>query len=173
MTFQSTIQDSLAAGVVGEVITSGPYRAQPGILSSTSAANNVVGRAFRHVAASDTDVSADAAGVFAGILCHPKSYALFGDASNPLNPTLTLPNELNVSLLLMGYILVDLSQDAPATGSRAIGAEIWYEDATGILVGVVPGTATVTDYTKVPNAVIVDNNLADGTPGLAKIKLTN
>lgn len=172
MSFQSTVNKELASGVVGEIITTGPIRANPGILSSTSAANNVIGRAFRHVSGSDTDVTADAAGVFAGILAHPKSYPLFG-AANPLTPSLTLPNEVNVMLLIMGYMIVDLSQDAPATGSRVIGSEIWYQDTTGILVGVVAGTASVTGYTKVPNAVIVDNNLADGTPGLAKIKLTN
>lgn len=73
-TFQQTVRIDQTTGIVGEIIFSGPQRAQTGILSSTSAANNVIGRAFRHIAGNDTDVTADAAGVFAGILVNPKVY---------------------------------------------------------------------------------------------------
>ena len=173
MAFQSTVRIDQTTGIVGEVILSGPQRAQPGILSSTAAANNVIGRAFRHVAASDTDVTADAAGVFAGILVNPKVYATSGTAAGgTLAPTLTLPNETQVELLYMGMIVVDLSQDSPVTPRRNIGDNVWYEDATGILVGVESGTTVVANYTQVPNATIIRQNV-DADPGLAIIQLTN
>jgi hypothetical protein len=172
MVFQSTVNFNQASGVIGEIMRAGPKRVKPGILASTSAANNVIGRAFRHVATEDLDVTADAAGAFAGILCFPKEYALHGTTSGPLEPTLVLPNGMCVELLSMGTILVDLSQDAPATSSRAIGADIWYQNTTGILVGVVAGTSSVTGYTQVPNAKITYNNI-DSDPGLAIITLTN
>lgn len=172
MAFQSTIRFDQTSGIVGEIIKDGPHRAKPVILSSTSAANNVVGRAFRHVSGQDLDVSADAAGVFAGILIHPKAYATSGPSTGALDPTLTLPNEISVEVLDMGFILVDLSLTAPANPSRAIGADIWYRDADGVLVGST-GAGPGAGYTQVPNATIVDRNLADGDPGLAIIKLTN
>lgn len=170
--FQTEVRIDQTTGIVGEIIYSGPTRAQPGILASTTAANNVIGRAFRHVAGSDTDVTADGAGVFAGILANPKVYATSGPASGTLDPTLTLPNETQVELLYMGIIIVDLSQDSPTNPSRAIGANIWFEDATGILVGATPATATITGYTQVPNATVVRQNV-DASPGLAIIQLTN
>lgn len=172
-TFQSSVRINQTTGVVGEIILSGPSRARPAILNSTSAANNVVGRAFRFVnTTSDSDVTADAdlATTFAGILVNPKVYATSGPTTGTLDPTLTLPNETEAELLTMGIIIVDLSQDAPANSSRNIGADIYYERATGILVGASgsPGAA----YTQVPNAKISRNNV-DGDPGLAIITLTN
>ena len=172
MAFQSTVRIDQTTGIVGEIILSGPHRAQPGILSSTAAANNVIGRAFRHVAASDTDVTADAAGVFAGILVNPKVYATSGTTAGTLQPTLTLPNETQAEFLYMGIIVVDLSQDSPTDPRRNIGDNVWYQDTTGILVGVQSTTTTVTGYTQVPNATIIRNNV-DADPGLAIIQLTN
>ena len=171
-TFQSTVRIDQPTGVIGEIIFSGPMRAQTGILSSTSAANNVIGRAFRHIAGNDTDFTADAAGVFAGILVNPKVYATSGPTTGTLDPTLLLSNETQAEFLTMGTIIVDLSQDAPSDGRRNIGDEIWYQDTTGILVGVEAGTATVAGYTQVPNAVITNRNV-DSDPGLAIITLTN
>lgn len=171
-TFQSTVRIDQTTGIVGEIILSGPHRAKPAILSSTSAANNVIGRAFRHVGTDDLDVTADAAGVFAGILVNPKVYATSGPSTGTLDPTLTLPNQTNVELLDMGFILVDLSQDSPTDPRRNIGDNVWYQDTTGILVGVQSTTTTVTGYTQVPNATIRRNNV-DGDPGLAIIRLTN
>lgn len=172
MTFQNTVRIDQTTGIIGEIILGGPTRAQPQILSSTSAANNVIGRAFRHVANSDMDVTADAAGVFAGILVNPKIYSTSGPASGTLDPTLALPNETQVDVLYLGAIIVDLSQDSPVTPRRNIGDNIWFENATGILVGVEPATTTVQDYTRVPNATIRRNNV-DADPGLAIIELTN
>ena len=171
-TFQSTVQQFQPSGIVGEIILSGPRRASPQILASTSAANNVIGRAFRHVGTNDLNVTADATGVFAGILVHPKSYATSGPATGTLDPTLALPNNTIVEVLSMGIIIVDLSQDSPTAPRRNIGDNVWFEDATGVLVGVNSATTTVASYTQVPNATIVRNNV-DGDPGLAIIQLTN
>lgn len=172
MTFQTIVRIDQTTGIVGEIILSGPTRAQPLILNSTSPVNNVIGRAFNHIANSDTDVAADEPGVFAGILVNPKVYATSGPASGTLDPTLTLPNETQAEFLYMGLIVVDLSQVSPVTPSLEIGANIWAENSTGILVGVEPATPTVADYTQVPNTVIRRNNVT-ADPGLAIIELTN
>ena len=162
MAFQSTVNANQANGVIGEIVLDGPRRGQPGILSSTSAANNVVGRAFRHIAASDTDVTADAAGAFAGILANPKVYASRGTtAGGSLAPTLTLANEEEVELVTKtSGIIVQLSTDA------AIGENVYYANTTGILAA---GTVAPADHTQIPNAKVVRKN----TPaaGLAIIEL--
>lgn len=171
-TFQSVVQQNQPTGIVGEMILGGPTRVNPGILNSTAASNNVIGRALRRIGTSDLDVSADAGTVFAGILGFSKQHATSGPATGSLDPTLTLPNETQIEMMLMGYMLVDLSQDSPTSPRRNIGDNVWYETATGILVGVESGVTTVADYAQVPNCVI-DRNNVDGDPGLAIIRLTN
>ncbi len=162
-TFQSTVNIDQVTGIVGEIIFSGPHRANTGILSSTAASNNVIGRAFRHIAGNDSDVTADAAGVFAGILANPKVYSTAGPTTGALDPTLSLPNETQVELLTMGIIIVQLST------AGNIGDNVYYADATGILAA---GTVAPANHTQVPNALVTNRNV-DASPGLAIITLTN
>jgi len=164
MPFQSTVNAVQAEGIVGDIVIDGPQRGQPGILSSTSAANNVVGRAFRHVSGSDTDVTADAAGNFAGILANSKTYATSGTtAGGTLAPTLTLPNETIGELVTMtSGILVDISTDAD------IGDNVFYADATGILAA--DAGTTLAGHTQIVGAKIVRNNIPSA--GLAIVELT-
>lgn len=165
MAFQSTVNRFQPHGVVGEIIRDGPTRAITGILASTSAANNVVGRAFRHVAGNDTDVTSDS-GVtvlpFAGILVNPKVYATSGPVSGTLDPTLVLRNEEQVELLEMGKIIVSLSTDA------AIGENVFYADDTGILAAA--PTDNLTGHQRIVGARVIERNI--GAAGLAIIALT-
>ena len=167
MGFQSQVRINQTTGIVGDIIIDGPMRAQPGILSSTSAANNVIGRAFRNIAGSDTDVTADAAGVFAGILANSKVYATSGTPvtgvdSGTLAPTLLLPNETEGEFVTKtSGIVVVLSTDA------AIGDNVFYADATGILAADT-GT-TLASHTLIPNATVVRQNIP--AAGLAIIQL--
>ena len=165
MTFQSTVRINQTTGIVGDIVIDGPQRGQPAILNSTSAANNVIGRAFRHIANQDLNVTADAAGVFAGILANSKRYSTSGTASGgTLAPTLTLPNESEVELVTMtSGILVLLSTVA------AIGHNVFYADATGILAAAAGDT--LASHTLIPNATIVRNNIS-GTARLAIVELT-
>lgn len=161
MAFQSTVSLDQANGVIGDIVIDGPQRGQPGILSSTSAANNVIGRAFRHVAGSDTDVTADGAGAFAGILANSKVYATSGTTSGTLEPTLALPNETIGELVTMtSGIIVTLSTDA------AIGENVYYANATGILAA---GTSAPANHTQIPGARVVRRNTPSA--GLAIIEL--
>ncbi len=167
MGFQSQVRIDQTTGVVGDIILDGPMRAQPGILSSTSAANNVIGRAFRHIANSDTDVTADASGVFAGILANSKVYATSGTPvtgmdSGTLAPTLLVPDQTEVELVTKtSGIVVQLSTDA------SIGENVFYADATGILAAAA-GT-TLANHTQIPNATVVRQNIPSA--GLAIIQL--
>ena len=153
MPFQATVNANQTFGVVGDIVVGDAERGQPAILNSTNAANNVIGRAFRHVAGSDTDVTADGAGVFAGILANSKTYATSGTAAaGTLAPTLVLPNETNAELVTRtAGILVELST------AGNIGNNVFYADATGILAAA-SGT-TLMNHTIIPGAKIVRQNI--------------
>lgn len=86
---QKTVLAVIPAGLPGETALAGPYRAQPAKLATATVANNIVGRACT-VSEGGTgqpkigDNGANpavltavvgGAGVFAGLLSHPKIYA--------------------------------------------------------------------------------------------------
>jgi hypothetical protein len=159
MTFQSTVRTELPLGVIGEFAFDGPNRTKSYTLDTTSADNNVIGRAFtvdsEGVAAAGGD-----AGVFAGIMVNPKAYAvdtLFNNADGEL----ALANGQVAELCTMGEIIVKVPPSA------AIGDGVFYKDATGII-----GTGTAsTGETQIPNATVTSFT-ATGA-GLAVVTLTN
>lgn len=107
MGLQTTIRRFTGEGIVGELALHSPLRAQPVRLASTSAANNVVGRALFWLAnGSGAAVDSTAGtGVFAGVLGMPKSYASLGtSAGGPLAPTLTLANNTIAEAVQEGQI---------------------------------------------------------------------
>ena len=167
MPFQSTVRINQTTGVVGDIVLDGPLRAQPGILNSTSAANNVIGRAFRHVANNDLEVSADVVtgGIFAGILANSKRYSTSGTASGgTLAPTLALPDNMEVELVTMtSGILVELSTVA------TIGQNVFFATATGILAAAT--ATTLVSHEIISGATIVRNNIS-GSARLAIVELT-
>lgn len=160
MGFQTAVSNNIGFGVPGELFLEGPLRAQPAVLNTGSAANNVVGRAFTVVddATGSFDTSADpqplevaagGTGVFAGILANPKVYANYGVSGNPLGATLVLPNQAVVELVqeTAGIII-----QVPA--ACAIGDWVWFAQATGILQTTAPGASAPAGTTRVPNGRI-------------------
>lgn len=146
MPFQSVVNFERALGVPGEMFLSGPNRTQPAILRSASAAYNIIGATAYTVLlpGSDQDPNspivavAGGTGAFAGILVAPKTYASYGTAADgPLAPTMTLPNEWNAELMLMGEVVVTLP------GAASIGDPVIYDTTTGVL-GSVPANVSVT-----------------------------
>lgn len=160
MAFQSSVSVDQGFGVVGEVAFDGPTRAQPYIIVSADAANNVVGRAF--TSSNGTVAAAGGTAVFAGILVHPKHYASYGTAAGgPLAPTLTLANNSPGEFLTMGEIVVTLP------GAAAVGDPVKYNTTTGVLGTGAPGAGEAA----VPNAKV--SHYAVTGAGLAVITLTN
>lgn len=160
MAFQSTVSLSQAFGVPGEVIFTGPTRAQPYRLSSADASYNVVGRAF--TVSSEGVAQAGGAGAFAGILVHPKHYASYGTtADGTLAPTLTLANNAQVECMTLGEVVVTLP------GAAAIGDAVKYNTTTGVLGVGAPGAGEAT----VPGAKV--SHFTVSGAGLAVITLTN
>lgn len=158
--FQTSVKRALGFGVVGELAFEGPLRAQPGVIKSADAANNVVGRAFTIDPADGTYV-AGGSGAFGGILANPKEYPSLGtQAGGPLAPTLTVPNGTIGDFVSMGELVVTLDGTA-----GEIGAPVYYVTATGVL------TLNATGTTAIPNAKLV--RYEHSGAGLAVIRLTN
>ena len=133
MPFQSTVSVFPGFGVPGELYTDSPVRSQSYILDSASSALNIIGATVFTVL-SEGVARAGGLGAFAGFLVMPKDYALFGSGGVPLNPTLTLNNFTQADILSMGEIIVTL----PA--AAAIGDVVLYNDVSGALTTVPPGT---------------------------------
>lgn len=164
--FQTSVRLVQTTGIVGDIINDGPRRAIPGRLNSTAEANNVVGRAFFHTAASDDQVQANGADTlaFAGILVNSKNYTLRGTtAGGTLAPTTTLANGEQVELLQMGIVIVTFSTTA------TIGWNVFAHNTTGVLAAAA-GT-TLASHTLIPNAKVVRRNITSAGDGI--IQLTN
>ena len=167
MSLQSVVNFIMAFGIIGEIIFGGPRRATPANMKSGGTIPNTVGKAFTWDATVDGEVGAGAigAGAFAGILIHPKHYALYGtQAGGPLAPSLDLPENSIGELVTMGIMIVLLT----TTDTGKIGEGIFYTDSTGLLHS---GTAGAGE-TQITNAKISHENVSGTGPELAIITLT-
>lgn len=139
MGLQTTIRRFTGEGIVGELALHSPLRAQPVRLASTSAANNVVGRALFWLA-NGTGAAVDSTagtGAFAGVLGMPKSYASLGtSAGGPLAPTLTLANNTIAEAVQEGQMYVSVDN------TPAIGDIVYARNADGTLTTAAPGAGT-------------------------------
>lgn len=173
MSFQSAVSSNIGFGVVGEAYLDGPLRAQPAVLNSASAANNVFGRAFTIVddgtASFETSadpqplkVGAGGTTVFAGILANPKEHVLAGTTGDTLAPSLTLPNGTVVTLVQeCAGLIVTL----PA--GFAVGDWVWYNTTTGILQATAPNASAPANTARVPNSRV--ERFESAAAGLAVI----
>ena len=166
MAFQSTIRQFQAHGVVGEVIYSGPVRARGVIINTTTAANNVIGRALTY-SSTNTDgvrVEAGGTGKFAGILTHSKQYASLGTAANgALAPTMTVPNNSVVEATYFATgILVELFT-VTAGKSIQIGDKVYYKTATGELGAGTSAPEGGSGWTEIVGAKVIDQNVTGPT----------
>lgn len=168
MAFQSLVRLVQTVGIIGEIIFEGPLRAVTAYVKSGGTVPNTVGKAFTWDATVDGEVGAGAigAGAFAGILIHPKHYALYGTvAGGSLAPTLDLPENTQAEFCNMGTIIVSLL----TVDTGKIGEGIMYDDATGVLHS---GTAGV-GQTQITGAKISHRNIGGTGPLLAIITLTD
>lgn len=145
--FQASIGLAMGAGIPGELFNDGPRRCKTATLVSASAANNIFGSVFTYASQFTAQAGSGGARGFAGFLVGPKEQALYGTSAGTLNPSLTLPNNIQAELLYMGSIFVQL----PAAAN--IGDYVFYNNTTGLLTTLPPGTTPVTGTT-FANAVV-------------------
>jgi hypothetical protein len=137
MSFQSNVQILQGAGVPGEQYSDSPWVAQSYTINSTSAANNIIGSTVCSISSQGFCQAGNvgAAYVIAGLLVDPKNVALFGTGGIPLSPTLTVPNFTQVECATEGSFWVHLGAAAN------IGDWLIYDETTGLLASVAPGTS--------------------------------
>lgn len=137
--FQQQVFINQGFGVPGELWSDAPHRAFTYVLDSDVPTNNVFGRAFCLKQNSDVPLSIQVGQPgtrpYVGILVDPKSHVSFGSGGNPLAPSLSLPNGTSAQCLTMGQIVVALATNCLA------GDEVIFENATGILSALAPGSA--------------------------------
>lgn len=170
MAFQSTIYKVTGFGIPGEPYSNVQIWAQPTILNSGDAANNIFGNVFTFTGTSTAEnvpyVQAGGTGPFAGFLINPKGSTTSGTfAGGSLAPTLTLPNYSTVEIAYQGEIIVQLTD---TNADVDIGDLVLYNTTTGILTTIAPG-ATYPAGTLWANAWV--NRLTESSPGLAVIKV--
>lgn len=139
--FQQTVSNGMATGVPGEKVVDSPFRCQEYTLASALASYNIVGAtAYTKTGAEFVAAAGNTSGtaVFAGILVDPKNHALYGTTTGTLNASLALPNNVQAALCTMGTIYVTL----PA--AAALGDHVIFDNTTGALSTITPGTAIPT-----------------------------
>ena len=142
MGFQSTVYINQGAGVPGEQYSDGPWIAQSYTINSASAAYNIIGATGCSITSQGFVAAGNSGGtaVYAGILVDPKNVALFGAGGIPLAPTLTVPNFTQVECATEGSYWVTLTGSGGG-GAANIGDWVVYDQTTGALSSVAPGTS--------------------------------
>jgi hypothetical protein len=190
MGFQTSVRYDYAFGVPGEIKFDGPSRVQPGFINSASAAYNIVGATiFTQPVAGGAVVAGGAIGpgsgnVFFGLLVNPKLYASFGTTSGgPLDPTLTLPNNVEAEFMLTGYVVVsvpaachigDLLTYNLVTGALAtVSPQASFTGVIAVTTGILTVTARAADATIVPGALaLAGTSVPAGTVITAQLSST-
>lgn len=156
MPFQSTVFINAGVGVPGELYTNSPLIAQSYIINSASAAYNIFGTAFSVTSQGVANAGNTGSQVYAGILACPKQNASFGGSAGPLSPTLTLANYSQADIVSEGTIYVTL----PAAAN--IGDVVIFNNTTGVLSTVVPGSALPSGYSNAYATVAYETVSAAG-----------
>ncbi|AZY49684.1 structural cement protein Gp24 [Bordetella avium] len=147
MTIPYQARSVLISGLPGNLSHDGPTRAIAAVINSADESKNLFGRAFTHKAGTDT-VQVGGAGVFAGILISPKTYAV--DVAYARNASVG-------EFLSMGEVYVELANAGKVGDPVSFGA-----DGT-----ISAGTAG----TQIPGAYIARHAPSAETPRLAVIAL--
>lgn len=154
--FQSTVNINLGFGILGEMISTTPHRAD----SLTLDANGgTIGNFFTKSNATGvaTQGGTIASGVVAaGFLVNPKVYGTSGPSSGSLDPTMTLPGNAQGEFLIEGDIVVNL------TGAGNIGDQVQFNETTGVLSAVAPGGSATAGNALIAGAVVKTPTSAAG-----------
>ena len=108
MSFPSSVINDLRSGIPGEIAFDAPYTGITATLDSTSADDNVFGRAFTYKSAAGETVQAGGSGVFAGIMVNPKAFAQ-QNVSTDLSNGDTIANGVPAEFMQEGEAYVALS----------------------------------------------------------------
>lgn len=129
--FQSTVRSTQGFGVVGDLYSDEPKRSESFIANVAATVGTM------QTVVSEGLCTLGGTGVLAGILFNPKVYALQGDGTNVLNPSLAIAAKTQVECLKEGEIVIAL------LAAAAIGDKVSYNTTNGVL-GTFKATASFT-----------------------------
>lgn len=166
MAFPTTVRADIAVGFVGDLAFEGPLKAEPAVLNSADAANNVIGRAFTGTG-TDGEAQAGGDGYFIGILANKAEYTTAGTAAGgALAPSTTLRNgEVGDFVRMTPGIFVTLSN------AFNVGDYVTYTAATGALNAIAQNAVLPGSQRLIPGASVV--RYSSATSGLAIISLSD
>ena len=162
--FQNHVFIYAGAGVPGEIFQDVPWIALSWTLNSSGTPNIVGSTAYTITGEGYVQAGNGGDYGFAGILCDPKVYALYGTSEGPLEPTLQLPDQTQAELLSQGMMYVTL----PASAN--IGDYVIYDNTTGALATMSPGP-TLPDGYSFANAIVSQFPQSIDGSGLAVIQV--
>jgi hypothetical protein len=161
--FQSSVALQQGFGVPGDIFQDVAWVVQSYTIVSDPQVNTVGSTAYTITSQGLAEAGSGGSLGFAGILCAPKSYSLFGTGGVPLQPTLVLPDETQAELLTQGMMIAKLP------GAASIGDYVLYDNTTGVLETTAP-TDTLPTGKSFANAVVALFDVSDN--GIAVIQVT-
>lgn len=144
MAISNTARNQLLSGIPGNLAFDGPTRVQTAILDSSSAALNVFGNAFTVKNSANETVQAGGAGVFAGLMINPKTYAL---------DSATVDNNTVAEFALMGEVYAKMASGVTVNE----GDKVYFVPATGVLTTVSASNTLIVGATVVRHAASTES----------------
>ena len=163
--FQSVVNILAGFGVPGEIFQTAPSVVLSYTLNSSGTPNVVGSTAYTITSQGLAQAGSGGSFGFAGILCNPKVYALYGTSGGALNPTLVLPDQVQAELLTEGILIVAITTEA------AIGDYLIYDDTTGALSTFAPAGTCPTGFS-FANGVVSQFTQDTSGGGLAVVQIS-
>lgn len=148
MAFQTSVNQKLAVGVVGDFYDDSPRRVDPYTIASSSA--GAIGYAYTVDSTDPSKVNLGGSGVFAGIAVNSKERARAG-----LTASLAFKQYDEAELCTMGRIWLSIADDV------TVGMAAYFNTTTGAIVAAASGE-TIDNCTEIAGSkfVLVDGSSA-------------
>lgn len=141
MAFQTSVNQKLAVGVVGEFYDDSPRRVDPYTIASSSA--GAIGCAYTIDSTDPSKVNLGGEGVFAGIAINGKEFAVAG-----LGPSMAFKQYDEAELCSMGRIWLSIAADV------SVGMAAYFNKTTGVISAAASGE-TIEGSTEIPGSKFI------------------
>lgn len=150
MAFQTSVNQKLAVGVVGDFYDESPRRVDPKTIVSASAGS--IGKAYTIDATDPSKVVLGGEGVFAGIAVNSKEYV-----RNGLGATLDFAQYDECQVCTMGRIWLSIADTV------TVGMAAYFNKTTGAIIADASGE-THDGYTEIAGSKFIEVSAASDSP---------
>lgn len=150
MAFQTSVNQKLAVGVVGDFYDESPRRVDPYTIASSSA--GAIGLAYTVDASDPSKVNLGGSGVFAGIAVNSKEYVV-----NGLSASLAFSQYDECQLCTMGRIWLSIADTV------TVGMAAYFNTTTGAITAAASGE-TISGSVEIPNSKFILVSAASDAP---------